>query len=169
MNIVIPGCWPLQVSAGTSWSVSARIQGLIHVGLKLPSEVCSYFPLEQTWGCSQTCGNCPEASASCWGEEKDKTLVLGPTVWKHQVDISTPGSCCLSRFSQSRRHWSLLQMDARGLREGSAVPPLFLDGARVMVGCPNVSQESACFFPLTLLIYSTLRSFAVFLSIIEET
>ena len=32
LDIVVPGCWSMQVSAGMSWSVSARIQGLIIFG-----------------------------------------------------------------------------------------------------------------------------------------
>lgn len=141
-------CSWLLIPADLCWNVLVCISkdpGFDSFGAKRLSEACNYF--KETWGCSQTCGNCSEASTSCWGREKDKTPVLGLTVWKHQMDISTPGSSCLSRFSQRGRHRLLLQIDAWGHPEASAMPPIFLGGARVMAACPNVSQESKCFPP----------------------
>lgn len=124
-------CSWLLIPAGLCWNVLVCISkdpGFDSFGAKLLLEAYNYFQLKEMWGCSQTCGNCPEASTSCWGEEKED-IVLGLAVWKHQVDISTPGSSCLSRFSQRIRHRSLLQIDAPGLPEASAIPPLFLGGA----------------------------------------
>lgn len=104
-------CSWLLIPAGLCCNVLVCISkdpGFDSFGAKRLSEAYNYFQLKETWGCSQTCGNCSEASTSCWGEEKGKTSGLGLTVWKQQVDMSTPGSSCLSRFSPRRRLRSLL-------------------------------------------------------------
>lgn len=69
-------------------------------------EAYDYSQLDKAWSFSQLCKHCSEASTSCWGEAAYYALVLDMSVWRHQVDIFTPSSYWLSRFSRKREHGS---------------------------------------------------------------